>query len=97
MLVNPTLRGITLNWNLQHTAQDELFAAIEGTAFHTRTILYRMSEHRAPTHRVINGGEIPQSNTALNQIYANLLVRPVLVPSSKVTGLGSALRLPHSG
>ena len=28
-----------------HTAQDHLFAAIEGTAFHTRVILERMAEH----------------------------------------------------
>jgi len=91
VLVNPNLGGITIGWNLQHTAQDELFAAIEGTALHTRIILDRMSEHGAPTHRVINGGGIPQSNPVLNQVYANVLGRPVLVPSSKVTGLGSAI------
>jgi L-ribulokinase len=91
VLVNPNLGGITLGWNLQHTAQDELFAAIEGTAFHTRVILDRMSEYGAPTLRVINGGGIPQSNPALNQVYANVLGRPVLVPASKVTGIGSAV------
>ena len=91
VLVNPLLGGMTLGWNLQHTAQDELFAAIEGTAFHTRVILDRMSEYGAPTQRVINGGGIPQSNAVLNQVYANVLGRPVLVPSSKVTGLGSAI------
>jgi L-ribulokinase len=91
VLVNPNLGGITLGWNLLHTAQDELFAAIEGTAFHTRVILDRMSEYGAPTHRVINGGGIPQSNPVLNQVYANVLGRPVLVPSGKVTGLGSAI------
>jgi L-ribulokinase len=91
VLVNPNLGGMTLGWNLQHTAQDELFAAIEGTAFHTRVILDRMSEHGAPTKRVINGGGIPQNNAVLNQVYANVLRRPVLVPSSKVTGLGSAI------
>lgn len=91
VLVNPNLGGMTLGWNLLHTAQDELFAAIEGTAFHTRVILDRMSEHGAPTKRVINGGGIPQNNPVLNQIYANVLGRPVLVPSSKVTGLGSAI------
>lgn len=91
VLVNPNLGGITLGWNLQHTAQDELFAAIEGTAFHTRVILDRMAEYGAPTQRVINGGGIPQSNPVLNQVYANVLERPVLVPSSKVTGLGSAI------
>jgi L-ribulokinase len=91
VLVNANLGGMTIGWNLQHTAQDELFAAIEGTALHTRVILDRMSEYGAPTKRVINGGGIPQSNPALNQVYANVLDRPVLVPSSKVTGLGSAI------
>jgi L-ribulokinase len=91
VLVNPNLGGITIGWNLQHTAQDELFAAIEGTALHTRIILDRMSEHGASTHRVINGGGIPQNSPVLNQVYANVLGRPVLVPSSKVTGLGSAI------
>jgi L-ribulokinase len=91
VLVNPNLGGITIGWNLQHTAQDELFAAIEGTAFHTRVILDRMSEYGAPTLRVINGGGVPQSNPVLNQVYANVLGRPVLVPSSQVTGIGSAI------
>ena len=91
VLVNPNLGGITFGWNLQHTAQDELFAAIEGTAFHTRVILDRMSEYGAPTLRVINGGGIPQNNFVLNQVYANVLGRPVLVPSNKVTGIGSAI------
>jgi L-ribulokinase len=91
VLVNPNLGGITIGWNLQHTAQDELFAAIEGTAFHTRVILDRMSEYGAPTRRVINGGGVPQNNPVLNQVYANVLGRPVLVPSSKVTGIGSAI------
>ncbi len=91
VLVNPSLGGITFGWNLQHTAQDELFAAIEGTAFHTRIILDRMGEHGATIRRVINGGGIPQNNPVLNQVYANVLGRPVLVPCSKVTGIGSAI------
>jgi L-ribulokinase len=91
VLVNPNLGGVTIGWNLQHTAQDELFAAIEGTAFHTRIILDRMAEYGAPTQRVINGGGIPTNNPVLNQVYANVLGRPVLVPSRKVTSLGSAI------
>jgi len=91
VLVNPNLGGITIGWNLQHTAQDELFAAIEGTAFHTRVILDRMGEYGAVTRRVINGGGIPEKNPVLNQVYANVLGKPVLVPGSKVTGLGSAI------
>jgi L-ribulokinase len=91
VLVNPNLRGITLGWNLQSTAQDELFAAIEGTAFHTRVILDRMAEHAVPIKRVINAGGIPQKNRALNQVYASVLRRPVLVPSKSVVSLGSAI------
>jgi L-ribulokinase len=91
VMVNPNLRGVTLGWNLQTTAQDELFAAIEGTAFHTRVILDRMAEHAVPVKRVINAGGIPQKNRVLNQVYANVLRRPVLVPSKSVVSLGSAI------
>ena len=74
-----------------HTAQDELFAAIEGTAFHTRIILERMAEHGVRVDRVINGGGIPQNNAVLNQVYANVLGKPVLVPSGIPTSLGSGI------
>ncbi len=89
VLVNPELGGMTLGWNLIHTAKDELFAAIEGTAFHTRIILERMAEHGVPVHRVINAGGIPQNNGVLNQVYANVLGKPVLVPDGVPTSLGS--------
>ncbi len=91
VLVNPELGGVTLGWNLTHTAQDELFAAIEGTAFHTRVILERMAEHGVAIHRVINGGGVPQKNETLNRVYANVFNKPVLVPQSEVTSLGSAI------
>lgn len=91
ILVNPNLRGMTLGWNLQSTAQDELFAAIEGTALHTRVIFDRMSEKGVRVQRVINAGGIPQKNEVLNHVYANVLGRPVLVPTKSVTSLGSAI------
>jgi len=91
VLVNPELGGMTLGWNLTHTALDELFAAIEGTAFHTRIILERMQQHRVRIDRVINGGGIPKKNAKLNQVYADVLNKPVLVPKGDVTSLGSAI------
>jgi L-ribulokinase len=91
VLVNPELGGVTLGWNLVHTAQDELFAAIEGTAFHTRIILERMAEHGVRVDRVINAGGIPQKNEVLNRIYANVLQKPVLVPAGIPTSLGSGI------
>src|SRR6202012_3171016 len=91
VLVNPELGGVTFGWNLLHTAQDELFAAIEGTAMHTRVILERMAEHGVPVERVINAGGIPQNNATLNQIYADVLGKPVLVPDGIPTSLGSGI------
>ena len=91
VLVNPELGGITLGWHLTHTAQDELFAAIEGTAFHTRVILERMEQHGVPIRRVVNAGGIPQKNEVLNRVYANVLNKPVLIPQADVTSLGSAI------
>jgi L-ribulokinase len=91
VLVNPELGGVTFGWNLSHSAQDELFAAIEGTAFHTRVILERMERHGVPIERVINAGGIPQKNDVLNRVYANVLNKPVLIPQTDATSLGSAI------
>lgn len=91
VLVNPNLGGVTLGWNLNSTAEDELGAAIEGTAFNTRIILDRMREHGVPMKRVIHGGGIPQKSEVLNRVYANVLNMPVLVPETPITSLGSAI------
>jgi L-ribulokinase len=91
VLVNAELGGVTLGWRLTHMAEDELFAAIEGTAFHTRVILERMEEHDVPIRRIINGGGVPQRNPVLNQVYANVMDKPILVPKGDVTSLGSAI------
>jgi L-ribulokinase len=91
VLVNADLGGVTLGWNLNHTAADELFAAIEGTAFHTRIILERMAEHGVRIDRVIHGGGVAQKNDVLNRVYANVIGKPVLVPEQPITSLGSAI------
>jgi L-ribulokinase len=91
VLVNPELSGVTFGWKLSSTAQDELFAAIESSGFHTRVIIERMEEYGVPVERIINAGGIPQKNAALNRVYANILNKPVLVPERSVTSLGSAI------
>jgi L-ribulokinase len=91
VLVNPELSGVTLGWRLTHTAEDELFAAIEGTAFHTRVILERMAEHGVPIERIINAGGVPRRNPIFNRVYANVIGKPILVPAGDVTSLGSAI------
>jgi len=91
VLVNPNLGGITLGWNLQHTAQDELFAAIEGTAFHTRVILDRMSEygraHAEGDQRRRHSAEQSGAQPGLRECAG----KAGAVPASKVTGIGSAV------
>jgi len=91
VLVKSELGGITLGWNLLHTAKDELFAAIEGTAFHTRIILDRLAEYGVPIARVINAGGIPQNNPTLNQVYADVLNKEVLVSDGVPTSIGSGI------
>ena len=91
VLVNPELSGVTFGWRLTTTAQDELFAAIESSGFHTRIIMERMEEFGVPVDRIINAGGIPQKNPTLNRVYANILNKPVLVPERDVTSLGSAI------
>ncbi len=91
VLVNPQLNGITLGWTLNSTAQDELMAAIEGTAFHTKIIFDRMEENGVEVKRVINAGGIGQRSDVLNQVYANVFGRPVLALASPAVGLGAAI------
>jgi L-ribulokinase len=91
VLANPKLRGMTLGWRLNHTAADELFAAIEGTAFHTRVILERLQEYGVPIDRVVNAGGIPPRNDVLNRVYASVFNKPILVPAEPTTSLGSAI------
>jgi len=40
---------------------------------------------------VINAGGIPQHNKVLNQVYANVLNKPVVVPDGTPTSLGSGI------
>jgi L-ribulokinase len=91
VLMNPELGGVTFGWKLTHTAQDELFAAIEGTAFHTRLILERFAEYSVPVRRLILGGRAPQKTAVIGRIYANVLGKPILMPQGETTGLGSAV------
>jgi L-ribulokinase len=91
VLAQPHLGGVTFGCTLAHTAADELFAAMEGTAFHTRIILDRLAEHGAPIQRVIHAGGIPRRSPAINRMYASVLNVPILLPKSDTTSLGSAI------
>lgn len=91
VLVRSDLGGVTLGWDLAHTAADELHAAIEGMAMHVRLIIERMGEGGLSFRRVINAGGIPQKNRVLNQVYANVMGVEVHVPVSSPVGVGSCI------
>jgi L-ribulokinase len=91
VLSDPKLRGITLGWRLHHTAEDEFFAAIEGTALHTRIVVEQLRKHGVPVERIVHGGGIPQRNDTLNRVYAGVLGKPILVPTADTTSLGAAI------
>lgn len=97
VLVRPDLGGVTLGWDLGHSAADELHAAIEGMAMHTRIIHERISQTGMRINHVINGGGIPQKNNTLNQIYADVLGYPILVPETSPTGIGSCIMAAVAG
>jgi len=63
VLVNAELAVSRLAGTLSHTAQDELFAAIEGTAFHTRIILERMSR----TECLYSGSSMAEASRSRTQ------------------------------
>ena len=92
VLVNPNLGGVTLGWNLNHTAQDRSLRGDRGHGVpHARRSSSAWREHGVPIRRVIHAGGIPQKSEVLNQVYANVLGKPVLVPERPITSLGSAI------
>jgi len=91
ILVDATVGGILLGLDLEHTAEDELQAAIEGTAFQTKLILDHIGQGLGGFKRIINGGGIPAKNRLLNQIYADVLNTEILVPENVTTGLGPGI------
>ncbi len=91
VLVRSDLGAVTLGWDLNHTAADEMHAAIEGMAMHVRIITERIESGGMPAGRIVNAGGIPQKNDLLNQIYADVLEREVHVPAQSPVGTGSCI------
>lgn len=91
VMVNAELGAMLLGLDLEHRAEDELQAAFEGTALHTRLILEHIKMELGGFDRIINGGGIPPRNPFLNQIYADVLGCEVLVPRTSVTGIGPGI------
>ena len=91
ILVRSDLGALTLGWDLNHTANDEIHAAIEGMAMHVHIIIDRIASGGSKAGRIINAGGVPQRNALLSQIYADILDREVYVPATLPVGLGACI------
>jgi L-ribulokinase len=92
ILTDVRLSGLLLGQTL-HTRAHEIYRAlIEATAFGALTIINRFEEYGVKVEEVINTGGLASKNTALMQIYADVLGRPMKVSRSEQTcALGAAI------
>ncbi|HEX4795854.1 MAG TPA: ribulokinase [Humisphaera sp.] len=92
ILVDQRLTGMLMGLTLSTTPPEIYRALIEATAFGARVIVERLEEYGVPVERVINCGGIAARNPMVNQIYADVLNRPIAVAKSLQTcALGSAI------
>ncbi|MFT3787200.1 MAG: ribulokinase [Tepidisphaeraceae bacterium] len=92
VLVDQRLTGLTLGTTL-HTTPSEIYRSlIEATAYGARVIVERLEEYGVKVKQVVNCGGIAARNAMVNQIYADVLNRPIKVARSLQTcALGSAV------
>ncbi|USN99469.1 MAG: ribulokinase [Phycisphaeraceae bacterium] len=92
VLVNPRLTGLVLGQTL-HTTHAELYrSAIEATAYGARAIIERHEEYGVEIKNVTHCGGIGEKNDLVNQIYADILGRPIRISRSAQTcALGAAI------
>ncbi len=92
ILVDVRLTGLLLGQTLHTTAGEIYRALIEATAFGALTIINRLEEYGVHVREVVNTGGLAVKNTALMQIYADVLGRPMKVAKSDQTcAMGAAM------
>lgn len=91
-LADPRLSGLILGLNLQTKPAHIYRALLEATAFGARHILEVHERAGLPIERIILCGGIPGKNTFFDQLYADVLGRPVEVSTcTQAPALGSAI------
>ena len=91
-LANPRLSGMLLGLGLQTRPEEIYRALLEAVVFGARSIFDTFAASGAPIEEVVLCGGIPMKNTLLNQMYADILRRPIRVSACKqAPALGSAI------
>jgi L-ribulokinase len=92
VLVDADLRGLLVGMTLATRAPEIYRALIEATAFGTRVIADAFERGGVPVDRIVAAGGLPERNTLLMQIYADVTGRRIFVAGSKqAPALGAAM------
>jgi L-ribulokinase len=92
ILVDADLRGLLVGMTLSTRAPEVYRALIEATAFGTRVIIEAFEAAGVPVGGIVACGGLPERNTLLMQIYADVTGRELAVAASKqAPALGSAM------
>ncbi|HEX5245936.1 MAG TPA: ribulokinase [Gaiellaceae bacterium] len=92
VLVDADLRGLLVGMTLATRAPEIYRALIEATAFGTRVIADAFERGGVPVDRIVACGGLPERNTLLMQIYADVTGRSIFVAGSKqAPALGAAM------
>jgi L-ribulokinase len=92
ILVDADLRGLIVGMTLATRPPEIYRALIEATAFGTRVIADELERSGVPVDRIVACGGLPERNTLLMQIYADVTGRRIAVAGSKqAPALGAAM------
>jgi L-ribulokinase len=92
VLVDADLRGLLVGMTLATRPPEIYRALIEATAFGTRVIADEFERSGVPVDRIVACGGLPERNTLLMQIYADVTGRRIAVAGSKqAPALGAAM------
>ncbi len=92
ILNDASLTGLIIGLTLRTRPEEIYRAFLESAAFGARMIIENYQRHGVPVKRLVLGGGIPQKNTLLCQLYADVLHMECLVPDGgQSTAAGSAI------
>ncbi len=92
MLSDANLSGMILGYTLRTKPEEIYRALIEATAFGTKLIIDTFEEGGVRVDELIAAGGLPQKNSMLMQIYADITQKPIKVAKSKqACAVGAAI------
>lgn len=92
VLVDADLTGMLLGMTLSTKAPEIYRALIEATAFGTRVIIDAFHDHGVAVDEIIACGGLPEKNSLLMQIYADVTGREIKVTAlANTSAVGSAM------